>query len=59
VARTGVREVHGSCSGPATEGLAHGHADRAYKLGFVADGLRDTRQATVAEMAAVLADLAA
>jgi copper homeostasis protein len=44
VARTGVREVHGSCSGPMTYGLGQGHEDRAYKLGFVQDGLRDTHR---------------
>ena len=57
VARTGVREVHSSCSAPATDGLAQGHEDRAYKLGFVPDGLRDTRAATVAELVGVLAGL--
>ena len=57
VARTGVVEVHSSCSAPATDGLAQGHEARAYKLGFVPDGLRDTRQATVAELVGVLAGL--
>jgi copper homeostasis protein len=55
VARTGVSEVHGSCGGPATEGLATGHADLAQALGFVPDGLRDTDEATVAAVVAALA----
>ena len=57
VARTGVREVHGSCSGPMTYGLGQGHEDRTYKLGFVQDGLRDTDEATVAAVVKVLAGL--
>ncbi len=57
VARTGVREVHGSCSGPMVEGLGQGHEDRAYKLGFVQDGLRDTDQAVVAAVVKVLEGL--
>jgi copper homeostasis protein len=57
VARTGVREVHGSCSGPMTYGLGQGHEDRAYKLGFVQDGLRDTDEATVAAVVKALAGL--
>ena len=57
VARTGVTEVHGSCSGPATEGLGQGHEDRAHRLGFVQDGLRDTDEATVAAMVKVLEGL--
>jgi copper homeostasis protein len=57
VARTGVREVHGSCSAPMTYGLGQGHEDRAYKLGFVQDGLRDTDEATVAAVVKVLAGL--
>jgi copper homeostasis protein len=57
VARTGVTEVHGSCSGPMTYGLGQGHEDRAYKLGFVQDGLRDTDQATVEAVVKVLAGL--
>jgi copper homeostasis protein len=54
VARTGVSEVHGSCGGRATEGLATGHADLARALGFVPDGLRDTDEATVAAVVAAL-----
>ncbi|KRA56373.1 copper homeostasis protein CutC [Caulobacter sp. Root655] len=57
IARTGVVEVHGSCSGPMTYGLGQGHEDRAYRLGFVQDGLRDTDEATVAAMVKVLAGL--
>ena len=57
VARTGVTEVHGSCSGPMTYGLGQGHEDRAYKLGFVQDGLRDTDQAVVEAVVKVLAGL--
>jgi copper homeostasis protein len=57
IARTGVVEVHGSCSGPMTYGLGQGHEDRAYKLGFVQDGLRDTDLETVAAMVEVLAGL--
>lgn len=57
VARAGVSEVHGSCGGPATEGLAEGHADLARTLGFAPAGLRDTDEATVAAVAAVLAGL--
>lgn len=57
VVRTGVVEVHGSCSGAMTYGLGQGHEDRAYKLGFVQDGLRDTDEATVAAMVKVLAGL--
>ena len=57
IARTGVVEVHGSCSGPMTYGLGQGHEDRAYKLGFVQDGLRDTDLETVAAMVGVLAGL--
>ena len=57
VARTGVREVHGSCSGPMVEGLATGHEHLAHELGFVPDGLRDTRRETVAEVVRVLAGL--
>ena len=57
VARTGVREVHGSCSGPMTHGLGQGHEDRAYKLGFVQDGLRDTDRETVAAVVKVLRGL--
>jgi copper homeostasis protein len=57
VARTGVREVHGSCSGPMNYGLGQGHEDRAYKLGFVQDGLRDTDQETVAAVVKVLREL--
>jgi copper homeostasis protein len=55
VARTGVSEVHGSCGGPATEGLATGHDGLAHTLGFVPDGLRDTDEATVAAVVAALA----
>ena len=47
VARTAVREVHGSCSAPMVEGLAKGHEHRAHELGFVPDGLRDTDEAVV------------
>ena len=54
IARTGVREVHGSCSGPATGGLGAGHADRAGALGFLPAPPRDTVEASVARMAAVL-----
>ena len=57
VARTGVREVHGSCSGPMVEGLAAGHEHRAHELGFVPDGLRDTDQAVVAAVVKVLEGL--
>jgi copper homeostasis protein len=57
VARTGVREVHGSCGGPMTYGLGQGHEDRAYKLGFVQDGPRDTDEAVVAAVVKVLAEL--
>ena len=52
-----VREVHGSCSGPMTHGLGQGHEDRAYKLGFVQDGLRDTDRETVAAVVKVLRGL--
>lgn len=55
IARTGVVEVHGSCSGPMTYGLGQGHEDRAHALGFVQDGLRDTDLETVAAMVRVLA----
>lgn len=57
VARTGVREVHGSFSGPATRGLAGGHDNLAYTLGFVPDGLRETSRAAVAEAVAALRGL--
>jgi copper homeostasis protein len=57
VARTGVREVHGSCGAPMTYGLGQGHEDRAYKLGFVQDGLRDTDEAAVAAVVRVLSSL--
>jgi copper homeostasis protein len=57
VARTGVREVHGSCSGPMVEGLAKGHEHRAHELGFVPDGLRDTDQAVVEAVVKVLRGL--
>jgi copper homeostasis protein len=57
VARTGVREVHGSCSGPAVDGLGQGHEDRAYKLGFVQEGLRDTHRETVEAVVRALAGL--
>ena len=50
VARTGVREVHGSCSGPAMEGLGAGHADRGAVLGFTPPGLRDTSAEAVKRM---------
>jgi len=55
VARTRVREVHSSCSAPMTYGLGQGHDDRAYKLGFVQDGLRDTDETTVAAVVQALA----
>ena len=58
IARTGVREVHGSCGGPATYGLGQGHADRASTLGFLPPDPRDTVEATVARMAGVLRRLA-
>jgi len=54
IARTGVREVHGSCSGPALEGIGHGHAERAGALGFLPASPRDTVEASVARIAAVL-----
>ncbi|MBO9710112.1 MAG: copper homeostasis protein CutC [Caulobacter sp.] len=57
VARTGVREVHSSGSGPATEGLAAGHEERALHLGFVPTGLRDTDEAVVARLAGVVRGL--
>jgi len=57
VTRTGVREVHGSCSAPMTYGLGQGHEDRAYKLGFVQDGLRDTDEAVVAAVVKALEGL--
>jgi copper homeostasis protein len=57
VARTGVREVHGSCSGPMVEGLAAGHERLAHELGFVPDGPRDTRRETVEAVVKVLAGL--
>lgn len=57
VARTGVREVHGSCSGPMVDGLARGHEHRAHELGFVQDGLRDTDKATVAAVTEILRGL--
>jgi copper homeostasis protein len=57
VTRTGVREVHGSCSGPMVEGQAHGHEGLARELGFVPDGLRDTDRATVAAVVAALSTL--
>lgn len=57
VARTGVREVHGSCSGPTFDGLAKGHEHRAHELGFVPDGLRDTNLETVAAVVKVLRGL--
>jgi copper homeostasis protein len=40
-----------------TYGLGQGHEDRAYKLGFVQDGLRDTDEATVAAVVKALAGL--
>jgi copper homeostasis protein len=57
VARTGVREVHGSFGGPAVRGLAGGHEGLAYKLGFVPDGLRETRREAVAAAVAALRGL--
>ncbi len=57
IARTGVREVHGSCGGPAREGLGGGHADRGNALGFTPPGLRDTNPETVGRMAEVLRGL--
>ena len=57
IARTGVREVHGSCSGPALEGLGADHAERAETLGFLPAGPRDTVEAQVALMAAALKHL--
>ena len=54
IARTGVREVHASCSGPALEGLGHEHAARAAALGFLPAAPRDTVGALVARMAGVL-----
>jgi copper homeostasis protein len=54
IARTAVREVHGSCSGPARDGLGHGHAARAAALGFLPAAPRDTVEASVARMAGVL-----
>jgi copper homeostasis protein len=54
VARTGVREVHGSFGAPATRGLAGGHDGLAYKLGFVPDGLRETSREAVAAAVAAL-----
>jgi copper homeostasis protein len=58
IARTGVREVHGSCSGPALDGLGEGHANRAAALGFLPPDPRDTVEAKVARMAGVLRGLA-
>jgi copper homeostasis protein len=57
IARTGVREVHGSCSGPAREGLGAGHADRGSALGFTPPGLRDTSAVAVGRMVEVLRGL--
>ena len=54
IARTGVREVHGSCGGAAIDGLGQGHADRASALGFLPSDPRDTVEAQVARMAAAL-----
>ncbi len=51
IARTGVTEVHGSCSGPLP---AIDHASRTYELGFVPDGLRDTRREIVEDLVRVL-----
>ena len=58
IARTGVREVHGSCGGAAIDGLGQGHADRASALGFLPADPRDTVETSVARMAAVLRGLA-
>lgn len=57
LARTGVREVHGTFGAPRIDGLARGHDPRARALGFVPDGLRDTDQATVAAMVKALGSL--
>jgi copper homeostasis protein len=54
IARTGVHEVHGSCSGPASEGLGAGHAERAGALGFAPPGMRDTSADAVARMVGAL-----
>ena len=54
IGRTGVREVHGSLGGPALDGLGHDHAARASALGFLPADPRDTVEAQVARMAAVL-----
>ena len=54
IARTGVREVHASCSQPRAQATPN---PRAVALGFIASGERDTDAATVAAMAAVLAEL--
>jgi copper homeostasis protein len=40
-----------------THGLGQGHEDRAYKLGFVQDGLRDTDRETVEAVVKVLRGL--
>ena len=58
IARTGVREVHGSCGGAAIDGLGQGHAERASALGFLPLNPRDTVEASVARMAGVLRGLA-
>jgi copper homeostasis protein len=54
IARTGVTEVHGSCSGPLPP---VDHASRAHELGFVPDGLRDTRREIVEDLVRVLRQL--
>jgi copper homeostasis protein len=54
IARTGVTEVHGSCSGPPPP---IDHASRTYELGFVPDGLRDTRREIVEDLVRVLSKL--
>ncbi len=54
IARTGVSEVHGSCGGPALEGLGADHAERAAALGFLPVAPRDTVEAQVARMVAAL-----
>ncbi|ENZ82627.1 MULTISPECIES: copper homeostasis protein CutC [Caulobacter] len=54
IARTGVTEVHGSCSAPLPP---VDHRSRAHELGFTPDGARDTRREIVEDLVRVLRQL--
>ena len=57
--RTGAGEAHGSCGrAVADRAMAARHQAHAERLGFIDPGDRETDQATVAEMVAILADIA-